>query len=69
MNEKIDDLIEQATIERYWNKEFECWIDSHVDTQKLAELIIVECAELMDREYGYSEGEAVLKHFGVNYED
>ena len=55
MNEKIKELAKQA----YGNS-----ILSEGDLE-FAELIIRECAEFIGGEYGYSEGEALLEHFGV----
>ena len=64
MNERIRQLAEQ-TGWRYDNGEWQFADDS--DIEKFAELIVRECAELVDRAIsdGGVDGRAVKEHFGV----
>jgi hypothetical protein len=66
MNERIKELIDKATTieEHGWGASYE-----NFDKKKFAELIVKECAGLMDGrriEYGNcKDGRVILKHFGV----
>jgi len=69
MNERIKELIEQATtrekgppvLDGYnsYNSEIILF-----DKEKFAELIVRECAEIADHDHGMS-GQELLEHFGV----
>jgi len=66
MNKRIKELIDQATTieEHGWGASY-----ANFDKEKFAELIVRECAGLMDGrriEYGNcKDGRVILKHFGV----
>ena len=71
MNDQIRELKEQCWVEKRWDSEKELWIDRHIDLEKFAELIIRECADLFEVEWGDEKltgndvGYVVKKHFGV----
>ena len=67
MNKQIKELIEQAGFEEK---------DGHISIQgvymfnttrmeKFAELIVRECADIVDRAEPYKANDLILKHFGV----
>jgi hypothetical protein len=67
MNERIKDLLKQAT--RELNPDDRVWVFSKVDQAKFAELIVKECAWLVDENdislpYG-TFGKLIKEHFGV----
>ena len=69
MNPRIRELARQATVDK--TDEFGYWIGSEFDTEKFAELIVRECAELFEIEWGDEKltgndvGYVLKKHFGV----
>jgi len=72
MNERIRELAEQAGITtnldtEYFEKDVNKWVDYY--SEKFAELIIRECADLVDNHddsYPYvSFGDMIKQHFGV----
>ena len=67
MNERIKQLVKQATLPGYMLGE--SYVQSRLDEQKFAELIVKECAEI-----ALADGQAtgnfevfnkITKHFGV----
>lgn len=60
MNERIKELAKQCWKER-WEGQL------HFDNEKFAELIVKECAELVDRAVsdGGVDGRVLKQHFGV----
>jgi len=69
MNERIRQLAEQARIKDHWSIDEGRYLTNYLDEKKFAELIVKECAGLMDGrriEYGNcKDGRVILKHFGV----
>ena len=64
MNERIKELLEQAT--NSIKDEYGHWIGSELDEEKFAELIIKECAQVAsDYDGAHYVGSAIEKHFGV----
>jgi len=65
MNERIGKLAEQAGLlgpsSRVGN--------SHEATEKFAELIVQECAEIADKAEPYKASDLIKQHFGVNNEN
>lgn len=63
MNERIKELKKQC-----WSHRVDgALVDGqlHFDTQKFAELIVRECADIVDRAEPYKANDLILKHFGV----
>jgi hypothetical protein len=69
MNERIRELAEQATSHMPGHPPYDGLTFDVFDKEKFAELIVRECAGLMDGrrvEYGNcKDGRVILKHFGV----
>lgn len=67
MNERIQELARQAGAQHRLNLGVEEFCFEHHELQKLAELIVRECAELVDRAIsdGGVDGRVVKEHFGV----
>jgi hypothetical protein len=67
MNERIQELIKQAT-ECYSNGQ-----ERTFDKEKFAELIVEECAIVIERNLfqgiGWNTSRAVKKHFGIEIEE
>jgi hypothetical protein len=72
MNERIRELIEQAGITTnldtdYYEKDINKWVDYY--SVKLAELIVHDCLDIVDREVSGMVGvhamKAIAEHFGV----
>jgi len=67
MNERIQELINQAT-ECYSNGQ-----ERTFDKEKFAELIVEECAIVIERNLfqgiGWNTSRAVKKHFGIEIEE
>ena len=63
MNERIKELAVQSYIQSYGYDidGFSGKLDEFITL--FSELLITECAEYIDREYGYSEGESLLEYF------
>jgi hypothetical protein len=65
MNERIKQLAEQAGLlgpsSRVGN--------SHKATEKFAELIVQECAEIADKAEPYKASDLIKQHFGVKNEN
>jgi hypothetical protein len=65
MNERIRELAKQC-----WNERWEGQL--HFDNEKFAELIVRECADLFEVEWGDEKltgndvGYVVKKHFGID---
>ena len=82
MNERILELAEQANKQIRYRicpntfKHIDDTNGSHIriefDKEKFAELIVRECAELLELEYGHcaltgnSAAESIKKHFGID---
>ena len=67
MNERIRKLAEQATLPGYMLGE--SYVQSRLDEQKFAELIVRECskiADLADESKCEWIGGNILTHFGIN---
>lgn len=66
MNERIKELEKQSV---FYNEDEEIW---EIDHKKFAELIIRDCADLFEVEWGNEKltgndvGSIVKKHFGVD---
>jgi hypothetical protein len=72
MNKRIRELAEQAGwTEGYYESDDGPFIEPEFNKEKFAELIVRECADLFEVEYGQSEvsgnevAKVVKKHFGV----
>lgn len=72
MNNRIRELAEQARWQEIVIEDGEEWIHAHFNEQKFAELIIEECADLLDKELtlqkmekGVVPGDLLKQHFGV----
>ena len=73
MNERIRELVGQAKFvaEETLNKQISKNAELDAFAEKFAELIVRECADLFEVEYGQSEvsgnevAEVLKKHFGV----
>ena len=76
MNKRINELAEQAGFtEGRYESDDGPWIESEFNKEKFAELIVKECARVVDNlteqdnpiEYRrtYAQGADVLEHFGV----
>jgi hypothetical protein len=69
MNTRIKELLKQATTDV--NPEDREWVFSRVDQVKFAELIVKECSDLFEIEWGEEKltgndvGYVLKKHFGV----
>jgi hypothetical protein len=68
MNERIRDLAEQAGITTnidtdYFEKDINKWVDYY--SQKFAELIVQECADIALRE-DHDPAECILTYFGLS---
>ena len=66
MNERIKELMKQANKDVPLGKDF--WLGLEQFSEKFAELIVDECAGLVDHvrmEDGTTRGEFIRKHFGV----
>ncbi len=59
MNERIKELMKQSMVEYQFDMKF--------NPEKFAELIVKECAELVDRAIsdGGVDGQVLKQHFGV----
>ncbi len=59
MNERIKELMKQSMVEYQFDMKF--------NPEKFAELIVLECAELVDRAVsdGGVDGRVLKQHFGV----
>jgi hypothetical protein len=71
MNERIKELVKQATIDI--KDQYGYWIGSELDMEKFAELIVGECAKIVEDStwnlpHGYKtvdQANLVKQHFGV----
>ena len=63
MNERITELLEQATTSI--KDEYGHWIGSELDEEKFAELIVIKCAEIADTAEPFLASDLIKKHFGV----
>ena len=74
MNERIRQLAEQAEIDYNLRPEIArapVWIGTDEELEKFAQLIVAECAGLVDHvrmEDGTTRGDFIRKHFGVEHE-
>ena len=72
MNPRIQELIKQCRWQEIVVEDGEEWIHAHFDEHKFAELIVRECADLFEVEWGEEKltgndvGYVVKKHFGVD---
>jgi len=67
MNERINELFEQAAKEFLAEHKYATFIVPNPLKEKFAELIVRECAYAADyvSSPGLSEGEVIKRHFGV----
>lgn len=65
MNQRIQELAEQARGKDPWSIEEGKYLTNYLDEKKFAELIIRECADLADNS---PFGHDILKHFGITNE-
>jgi len=68
MNERINELFEQASNEFSAEHKYATFIVPNPLKEKFAELIVQECAEQVDwimAEGGKTQGDLIKKHFGV----
>ena len=66
MNERIKELLEQATADI--KDEYGHWINSELDEEKFAELIVRECADIADQhtlDGNWDIAKLIKRHFGV----
>lgn len=61
----IDRIITQAMVKRHWDAEQSLWIDTLVDTNKFAELLIKECIRIDVENPDAAPGVEIAKYFGV----
>ena len=70
-NDRIKELLEQATTSI--KDEYGHWIGSELDEEKFAELIIEECATVIEKNLfqgiGWNTSRAVKRHFGIGEEE
>jgi len=66
MNERIKELESQCWSHRIGGALMDGQL--HFDTQKFAELIVKECAEIADTAEPFLASDLIKQHFGVNYE-
>jgi hypothetical protein len=67
MNERIKELMDQATRSKYWNATTQVMTEDF-DKGMFAELIVRECIQAVDNVGGYNEEfhmNAIKEHFGV----
>jgi hypothetical protein len=71
MNKRIGQLAEQATTSI--KDEYGHWIGSELDEEKFAELIVQECATVIEKNLfqgiGWNTSRAVKRHFGIGEEE
>jgi hypothetical protein len=71
MNERIKQLAEQARIKDHWSIDEARYLTNYLDEKKFAELIVKECAEVLDETISppshpmNSIGYRLKEHFGV----
>ena len=70
MNERIRELIKQATVpadqvENYAKSEGLIVPDEKLDVAKFAELIVLKCAEIADTAEPFLASDLIKQHFGV----
>ena len=70
MNERIKELIKQATVpadqvENYAKSEGLIVPDEKLDVAKFAELIVLKCAEIADTAEPFLASDLIKQHFGV----
>ena len=68
MNDRINELKSQCIVrEQRGTNAFDSYVVDRFDTEKFAELIVRECADITDSigEHGYIASEQMLEHFGV----
>jgi len=68
MNDRIAELKSQCIVrEQRGTNAFDSYMVDRFDTEKFAELIIKECADIatINQYQSYTPGHYVLKHFGV----
>lgn len=67
MNERIQAIKNQCWVERHWDNDKELMIDGHIDLDRFAELVVKECADIVDRAVGDGgvDGRVVKEHFGI----
>ena len=68
MNKRINELKSQCIVrEQRGTNAFDSYVVDRFDTEKFAELIVRECADITDSigEHGYIASEQMLEHFGV----
>jgi 23S rRNA maturation-related 3'-5' exoribonuclease YhaM len=67
MNERIKELANQAKFmaEETINRKISANTELYAFAEKLAELIVKECALLADEAEPYKANDLILKHFGV----
>jgi hypothetical protein len=63
MNKRIHELLKQATKEV--DPYDRVWVFSKVDQAKFAELIVRECAKMVDKDGDAVMALRIMKHFGV----
>jgi hypothetical protein len=56
MNETLKEIAKQAQVEH---------CISHVRLQEFAELIVLECAKIVDKAEPYKATDLIKKHFGI----
>jgi len=66
MNERIKELESQGWSHRIGGALMDGQL--HFDTQKFAELIVRECAEIADIAEPFLASDLIKQHFGVNHE-
>jgi hypothetical protein len=66
MNERIKELMDQATRSKYWNATTQVMTEDF-DKGMFAELIVRECIDVVSRSTASPNGyQALMKHFGVS---
>ena len=69
MNERIQQLAEQARIKDHWSIDEGRYLTNYLDEKKFAQLIVAECMKLNSKELSITAIERLLpmyrEHFGV----
>lgn len=64
-------LIQKFLIQTCWDEQAEIELEDWIDIEQFAELIVLECAEIADRETSHpcdSYGDLIKQHFGIDYQ-
>ena len=67
MNERIQELKTQCIVrEQRGTNAFDSYMVDRFDTERFAELIVLQCAEIADTAEPFLSSDLIKQHFGVN---